>query len=73
MFGYLEIETEQKQSKVNTDALKWFCDLSLHNCQPYNHIYVTQGDLKGVSVWIPPGKPEMTTWQFLSHKGLVRM
>lgn len=64
MFRYLGIETEQK-SRINTDALKWYCNLSLYNCQPYNHIYATQGDLKGVAVWIPPGKPEMTTWQFL--------
>ena len=66
MFRYLGIETEQKRSRVNADALKWFCDLSLRNCQPYNQVYVTQDDddIKGVAAWIPPGKPEMTIWQF---------
>ena len=65
MFRYLGIETEQEPSRVNADALQWFCDLSLRNCQPHNHVYVTQGDIKGVAVWIPPGKSEMTIWQFI--------
>ena len=64
MFRYLGIETE-KRSQINADALKWFCDLSLRNCLPYNRVYVTQGDIKGVAVWIPPGKSEMTIWQFI--------
>jgi GNAT superfamily N-acetyltransferase len=66
MFRYLGIEVKPGQSKVDTDILQWFCNFNLRNCQPYNHIYTTPGDLKGVAVWVPPGKSEMNTWQTLS-------
>ena len=64
MFRYLGIKTDSGL-QVDENALKWFCDLGLRNCQPYNHIYTTR-DLKGVAVWVPPGKSEMNTWQALS-------
>jgi GNAT superfamily N-acetyltransferase len=65
MFRYLGIG-EAEQVRVNVNALKWFCRMGLRNCQPYNHIYTTAGDLKGVAVWIPPEKSEMNIWQILS-------
>lgn len=65
MFRYLGIEIKPGQSQVDKSLLKWFCNFNLRNCQPYNHIYTTPGDLKGVAVWIPPGKSEMNTWQIL--------
>ena len=65
MFRYLGIG-EAEQARVNVDALKWFCKMGLRNCQPYNHIYTTADDLKGVAAWIPPGKSEMNIWQVLS-------
>lgn len=65
MFRYLGIG-EAEQKRVNINALKWFCKMSLNNCHSYDHIYTTVGDLKGVAVWIPPGKSEMNIWQVLS-------
>lgn len=65
MFGYLGIKVEEGRSLVDTDALKSFVDLILRNCQPYNSVYTITGDRSGVAVWVPPGKSEMSTWQFL--------
>ena len=65
MFRYLGIG-EAEQARVNVNALKWFCRIGLRNCQTYNHIYTTAGDLKGVAAWIPPGKSEINIWQVLS-------
>ena len=62
MFRYLTPEAE----KTRVNALKWFCKIGLRNCQIYNHIYTTPGDLQGVAAWIPPGKSEMNIWQVLS-------
>ena len=64
MFRYLGIGAEQ-ESRVNENALKWFCDLGLRNCLSYDCIYTTK-DFKGVAVWVPPGKSEMNTWQVLT-------
>ena len=65
MFRYLGTEVEQ-ELQINSNALEYFCKMSLQNCQPYHHIYTTANNLKGVAVWIPPGKSEMNAWQFLS-------
>ena len=65
MFRYLGIKSEQG-SQVDVNTLKWFCNLSLRNGLRYNRTYTTLGDLKGVAVWIPPGKSEMNNWQALS-------
>lgn len=65
MFRYLGIG-EAEQARINVNALKWFCKMGLRNCQPFNHIYTTAGDLKGVAAWIPPGKSEINIWQILS-------
>ncbi|MDJ0635981.1 MAG: GNAT family N-acetyltransferase [Xenococcaceae cyanobacterium MO_188.B29] len=61
MFRYITPEAEQ--ARVN--ALRWYCKIGLSNCQLYNHIYTTAGDLKGVAAWIPPGKSEINIWQVL--------
>ena len=65
MFRYLGIKVE-RELQINANALEYFCKMSLRNCQPYHHIYTTVNNLKGVAVWIPPGKSEMNAWQFLS-------
>ena len=61
MFGYLGIKVG-KELQVNPNALKYFCYMSLRNCQSYNHIYTTSNNFKGVAIWIPPGKSEMNIW-----------
>ena len=63
MFQYLG-----KESQVNENALKYFCEIILRNSQLYKSAYsnTSRSDLKGVAAWIPPGKPEMTNLQFLS-------
>ena len=69
MFRYLGIKANQ-EGQVNANALKWYCRLNLRNCLPYGRIYAAK-DLKGVAAWIPPGKPEMNTWQVLSMLSIL--
>lgn len=45
---------EQEQARIN--AIKLLAKTALHYSHPYNHIYTTTNDLKGIAVWIPPGK-----------------
>jgi ribosomal protein S18 acetylase RimI-like enzyme len=52
MFCYFYAEAEQ--ARLNT--LRWLSKMVLHYSQPYNHIYTTSGDLKGIAVWLPPGQ-----------------
>ena len=74
MFKYLGIEVETgrlpfgyaSRSQVDKRSLKLFIARILQNCQPYNRVYSIANNLKGVAVWVPPGKSEISTWQFLS-------
>lgn len=55
-----------KKSQVNKNALKYFCEIILHNSQRYESAYSNTSDLTGVAAWIPPGKTEMSDLQFFS-------
>lgn len=55
-----------KESQVNKNALKYFCEIILRNAQRYKSAYSNTSDLKGVAAWIPPGKAEITNLQLLS-------
>jgi GNAT superfamily N-acetyltransferase len=61
MFCYLG-----QKSKVNANALQYFCELSLRNSQVYKFTCANTNELKGMAAWIPPGKSEMTNLQILS-------
>lgn len=45
---------EQEQARINT--IKLLAKTALRYSQPYNHVYTTTNDLKGIAAWIPPGK-----------------
>ncbi|KJH72990.1 GNAT family N-acetyltransferase [Aliterella atlantica] len=45
---------EQEQARIN--AIKLLAKTALRYSQPYNHVYTTTNELKGVAVWIPPGE-----------------
>ncbi|MCA1993231.1 MAG: GNAT family N-acetyltransferase [Coleofasciculus sp. S288] len=57
------VAPKQEQSRAN--ALKWICKTALKYSQPYNHIYTTTEDLKGVAAWIPPGHSSLNILQLL--------
>jgi ribosomal protein S18 acetylase RimI-like enzyme len=61
MFGCIIPETEP--AKYN--ALKWFCRMTLDVSQPYNHIYTTPDELKGIAAWLPPGHASISMLQLL--------
>lgn len=44
-----------KADGTRANALKWFCKTALRYSEPYNHIYTTASDLKGIAAWVPPG------------------
>lgn len=44
----------EEQARINT--IKLPDKTALRYGQSYNHIYTTTNDLKGIAVWIPPGK-----------------
>lgn len=50
MFRYFTPEA----ARARTNALKWFCKTALRYSKPYNHIYTTASDLKGIAAWLPP-------------------
>ena len=60
MFRYIMPEEPAKYN-----ALKWFCRMTLDVSQPYNQIYTTPGDLKGIAAWIPPGHAPLSTLRLL--------
>lgn len=43
------------EEAARTNVIKGLHKSLLYYCQPYNQIYTTPGDLKGVAAWIPPG------------------
>ncbi|HAX75316.1 MAG TPA: GNAT family N-acetyltransferase, partial [Cyanobacteria bacterium UBA11372] len=61
MFGYIIPQTEP--AKYN--ALKWFCRMTLDISQPYNHIYTTPDELKGIAAWLPPGNASISMLKLL--------
>lgn len=40
---------------LTAEARKWLCSIALRYSQPFNHVYKTANDLKGIAAWIPPG------------------
>ncbi|PPS41555.1 N-acetyltransferase [Chroococcidiopsis sp. TS-821] len=38
------------------DLINWLAKTTLRYSLRYNHIYTTQDDIKGIAVWLPPGK-----------------
>ena len=60
MFRFLVSEAES----IQFDVTKLLCKLNLSYCQPYNHIYTTDGLLKGVAAWVPP-ENTVSIWRLL--------
>lgn len=54
---------EQEQARINT--IKLLAKTALRYSQSYNHIYTTTNDLKGIAVWIPPGKFPLNDFRLL--------
>jgi len=54
---------EQEQARIN--AIKLLAKTALRYSHPYNHIYTTTNDLKGIAVWIPPGKFPLNDFRLL--------
>lgn len=54
---------EQEQARIN--AIKLLAKITLRYSQPYNHIYTTTNDLKGIAVWIPPGRFPLNNFRLL--------
>ena len=59
MFRFLVSEAEPI-----SNVTKLLCKLNLRYCQPYNHIYTTEGLLKGVAAWVPP-ENTVSVWRLL--------
>jgi len=55
---------EEQQARI--DAIKCFAKAVLRYSQPYNQIYTTTNDLKGIAVWIPPEKYPLNDFRLLS-------
>ncbi|WP_438554102.1 GNAT family N-acetyltransferase [Chroococcidiopsis sp.] len=54
----------EEQARIN--AIKRFAKAMLRYNQPYNQIYTTTNDLKGIAIWIPPGKYPLNDLRLLS-------
>lgn len=54
---------EQEQARIN--AIKLLAKTALRYSQPYNHVYTTTNELKGIAVWIPPGKYPLNDFRLL--------
>jgi hypothetical protein len=50
MFRYLL----SKPDRIRASDVKALFELTLNYCQPYNHIYTTTSELKGIAIWTPP-------------------
>ncbi len=55
--------SEQEQVRIN--AIELFAKTALRYSQPYNHIYTTTNELKGVAVWIPPREYPLNDFRLL--------
>ena len=54
---------EQEQARIN--AIKLLAKTALRYSQPYNHVYTTTNELKGIAGWIPPGKYPLNDFRLL--------
>lgn len=54
---------EQKQARIN--AIKLLAKTALRYSQSYNHVYTTTNELKGIAIWIPPGKYPFNDFRLL--------
>lgn len=68
MFSYFALEDEPPR----LDLINWVAKTILRYSQRYNYIYTMQQDLKGVAVWLPPGKYPLNDLRFLLS-GLYRI
>lgn len=68
MFRYFALEDEP----ARLDLINWVAKTILRYSQHYNHIYTTQDDLKGIAVWLPPGKYPLNDLRLLLS-GLYRI
>lgn len=55
--------SEQEQVRVN--AIELCAKTALRYSQPYNHVYTTTNELKGVAAWIPPGEYPLNDFRLL--------
>jgi len=53
-----------KSDRSRINILKTLCKIALRYSLPYNHIYTTTGNIKGVAAWIPPGKSNLNILRF---------
>ncbi|WP_231510291.1 hypothetical protein [Fischerella sp. PCC 9605] len=49
------------------NILKWNFKTGLRYSLPYNHIYTTAGNLKGVAAWTPPGNSNLNIFRRLPY------
>lgn len=61
IFHYFALEAEP----ARIDLIKWVAKAILRYSQPYNQIYTTKDNFKGVAVWLPPGKYPTNNLRFL--------
>jgi ribosomal protein S18 acetylase RimI-like enzyme len=54
--------SENQTEKLN--ALNVISEKLLNYCQPYNHIYTTSDNVKGIAMWLPP-ETSSFTWSEL--------
>jgi ribosomal protein S18 acetylase RimI-like enzyme len=59
--------------RARANSIKQLCKTVLHYSQPYNQIYTTTRDLKGVAVWIPPGGFPFNTLRLLQAGMYARL
>jgi ribosomal protein S18 acetylase RimI-like enzyme len=55
---------EEERARIN--AIKCYATAKLRYSQPYNQIYTTTNDLKGIAIWIPPGEFPLDDLRLLS-------
>lgn len=51
--------------QVRINAIELFAKTALRYSQPYNHIYTTTNELKGVAVWIRPSEYPLNDFRLL--------
>lgn len=54
-----------REEPARINAIKLLAKTALRYGQSYNHIYTTTNDLKGIAVWIPPGKSPLNDLRLL--------
>lgn len=67
LFSYLISEKE----KVRENILSWLFESSLRYFRNYKHIYTSNGELKGVAIWVPPGKSANNLWLMMQSGFLL--